>query len=195
MATSPVSPDPGTTSMPCSVITRVVSARRNEADAAEASAVVALVAMPIASDEPSVSTRINRSLWRSSPSLVSFDHITPDEMITRSEEMSQRSGSASRARRIGLAKASPTIVIDFTRSRSIVSSSSTTSKWRPASVTIDPPADNVVKALNRPVPCISGAPGRLDGPGRSIWAARAWTVSGGGRRPRLTWSRARYKSS
>ena len=59
---------------------------------------------------------IRRSLCRSSPALVSADHITPLETITRSEEMSQRSGSASRARRIGLAKASPTIDIELIRS-------------------------------------------------------------------------------
>ena len=122
MATRPTSPEPGTTSAPCSVMTLVVAASWNDADAAAASAVVALVAIPIASDEPSVSTRISRSLWRSRPCLVSFDHITPDEMTTRRAERSQRSGSASRARRIGRPKASPTIVIDLTRSRSTVSS-------------------------------------------------------------------------
>ena len=113
----PRSPEPQSTSRPSSVITRVsvreLERRRRRPRRRH---VVVLDAMPIASDEPSASTRIRRSLWRSSPSLVSFDHITPDEMITRSDEMSQRSGSASRARRIGLAKASPTIVIDFTRS-------------------------------------------------------------------------------
>ena len=54
---------------------------------------------------------ISRGLWRSRPSLVSGDHITPDETMTRSDEMSHRSGSASSARRIGLANASPTIEI------------------------------------------------------------------------------------
>ena len=48
--------------------------------------------------------------------------------MTRSELMSKRFGSASRARRMGLAKASPTMEIDLTRSRAIVSRSSITSK-------------------------------------------------------------------
>ncbi len=86
---------------------------------------------------------ISRSLWRSRPALVSADQITPLETMTRSEEMSQRSGSASRARRIGLAKASPTIDIELMRSCSTVSSSSTGSKWRPSMV-IDAAADHQV---------------------------------------------------
>ena len=63
----------------------------------------------------------------------------PLENIIRSDEMSQRSGSASRARRIGLANASPTIEMLLTRSRCTVSSSSTGSNERPSIVTIGPP--------------------------------------------------------
>ena len=69
--------------------------------------------MPMASLEPSESTMIRRSLWPSRPSLVSFDHITPDDTITRMVEKSHRSGSASSARRIGLANASPTIDVEL----------------------------------------------------------------------------------
>src|SRR6266508_5994487 len=105
----PRSPDPHTTSRPSSVMTLAFGDSSNDADSAAPSAVVVLDPIPIASDEPSASTMIRRGLWRSKPSLVSFDQITPEDKITRNDEMSQRSGSASRARRIGLANASPTM--------------------------------------------------------------------------------------
>ena len=114
------------------MITRLLAPRANRAVPAVPRpllvVVVVLVAMVIASDEPSESMRISRSLWRRRPAFVSALHITPDDMITRRLDTSQRSGSASRARSVGLAMASPTMAIDFTRSRWMVSSSSTTSK-------------------------------------------------------------------
>ena len=88
------------------------------------SAVEMSLAIPMASELPSASTRISRGLWRSSPAFVSADHITPLDMITRRLEMSHRCGSASRARSIGFANASPTMEMLLTRSRSMVSSSS-----------------------------------------------------------------------
>ena len=154
-----------------------------------------LDAMPIASLEPSESTMIRRSLWRSRPSFVAADQITPLDTITRSDEMSQRSGSASRARRIGLANASPTIDIELIRSVCTVSSSSTGSKRRPVIVTTLPPTIRLESALNSPVPCISGAAGRLRGPGL---VTRPWPRRGprsGGRRLRLAESRAPNRSS
>ena len=51
----------------------------------------------------------SRGWWRSRPALTSADHMTPELMISHSDEMSQRPGWASRAARMGLAKASPTI--------------------------------------------------------------------------------------
>ena len=118
---------------------------------------------------------ISRALWRSSPALVSADHITPHDTMTRRDEMSQRSGSASSARRIGLAKASPTIDIELIRSRSTVSSSSTGSKRRPSSVTTLPPTIRLDMALNSPVPCISGA-------GRQVARSGLDDALGGARR-------------
>ena len=126
---------------------------------------------------------IRRRLCLSRPSLVSWLHITPDDTMTRRLETSQRSGSASRARRIGLAKASPTIDSEFTRSRCTVSSSSTVSNDRPSSVTMEPAAMRMLMALKAPVPCISGAAGMATGPGLVTLARRASTSgsSGSGR--------------
>jgi hypothetical protein len=88
--------------------------------------------------------------------LADSDHITPDEVISTTEVMSQRSGAPSRAATIGLAKASPTMVSAPTFSASMTSSSSSTSKWRLGSVTTDPPLVRYMLAVNQPVPCISG---------------------------------------
>ena len=52
---------------------------------------------------------------------------------------------------IGLANASPTIAITFTFSRSIASRSSVGSNRRPASVTTEPPTENIPMELNAPV--------------------------------------------
>ena len=91
--------------------------------------------------------------------------MTPDEMIPSSVERCQRRGSSSSAAKIGLAKASPTIAITLTFSRSIVSRSSTGSNRRDSSVTTEPPTDSIPMELNAPVPCMSGQAGQVDRPG------------------------------
>ena len=146
------------------------------------SAVVVLEAMPMASLDPRLSTMISRLLWRRRPALVSAAQMTPLDTMTRSEEMSQRSGSASSALRIGLANASPTMEMLLTLSRWIVSSSSTGSKWRPCMVMTAPASTRFHIALKAPVPCISGAAGRLRGPGlamRSSNSAQPGTAGSG----------------
>ena len=175
--------------------TRVFGPSWNVAVWAASSDVTVLDAMPMASLDPSESTMISRSLWRSSPAFVCDDQITPLDTMTRSEEMSQRSGSASSARRIGLAKASPTIDIELIRSCSTVSSSSTASKRRPAMVITLPPIIRLLRALKSPVPCISGAAGRLRGPGLTTRSRAAARSGSGGRRLRLAASRAPKRSS
>jgi len=106
----------------------VPGAARKLAVVLDDSAVTVLLAMPIASLLPRASTMISRWLWRRRPALVSAAQITPLLKMTRSDVMSQRVGSASSARRIGLAKASPTIETLLTRLASTVLSSSTGSK-------------------------------------------------------------------
>ena len=118
-----MSPEPGTTSVPSSVITLDSRPNSNFAVpldddpffASVVARVVVFVAIEIASLEPSESTMISRSLCASRPSLVASDHMTPDDTITRKVEMSHRSGCSSSARRIGLANASPTIEVELIR--------------------------------------------------------------------------------
>ena len=117
-------------------------------------------ATPTASDEPSVSTHSRSGMWRSSPSLMGSDHITPDESITRSEERSHRPGSASSWSSSGLAKASPTIEISVTRCRAMVSRMPAASNFTFSVSTTDPPPSSALNAENAAVPCISGAAGR-----------------------------------
>ncbi len=195
MATSPRSPEPHGTSRPSSVTTRVYGPSRNDAVSAASADDIVLEAMPMASLEPSESTMISRSLWASRPFFVAVDHITPLDTITRNDEMSQRCGSASSARRIGLANASPTIDIELMRSACTVSSSSSGSNLLPSIVTTLPPIIRLLNALNNPVPCINGAAGRLRGPGlltRSVAACRSCS---GGRRLRFAASSAPNRSS
>ena len=151
--------------------------------------------MPIASLEPSASTMISRLLWRSRPSLLSFDHITPDDTMTLSDEMSHRSGSASRARRIGLANASPTIDVELTPYCCTVSRNSSASKCRPVIVVTQPPTIRLLMALKSPVPCMSGAPGMLRGPGRLTRSSMALRSCSGGIRLRLLASSTPKRSS
>jgi hypothetical protein len=138
---------------------------------------------------------ISRSLWRSRASLVSFDHMTPDDTMTRSDEMSHRSGSASSARRIGLANASPTIDIELMRCCCTVSSSSAGSKRRPSMQVIDPPTRSVLIALKNPVPCINGAAGMPFGPAFDTLAANASRSAPAGMRCLLFESSAPNTSS
>ena len=48
---------------------------------------------------------------RAGPASTASENMTPDDVNTNRLERSQRSGSASRARSIGLAKASPTMAV------------------------------------------------------------------------------------
>src|SRR5947209_15278855 len=89
-------------------------------------------------------------------------------MTTRSELMSHRDGSESRASAIGLAKASPAIAVLFTRSASTAARKAAAAKLLPGSVTIDPPQERAEKDESDPVECIRGAAGRCTGPGRTI---------------------------
>ena len=76
--------------------------------------------MPSASEDENASTIIIPGWWARSACLESSLNITPElEIITRLER-SYLPGEASRARSIGLAKASPTMAIEFTDSRSMV---------------------------------------------------------------------------
>ena len=79
--------------------------------------------------------------------------------MANSEVMLRSPGRASRARTMGLAKASPTIASRWTPSRSMVSMSSSASKWRLVKVTQVPPPWSTAWVLNAPVPCISGQHG------------------------------------
>ncbi len=106
-------------------------------------------------------------------------NMTPDENTTRRLERSQRPGSASRARSIGLANASPTMAIEPTPSRSIVSSNSTTSKWRALRDTTEPPIESIIIALKDPVPCMSGQAGTKTGAG-FVTASRTAAKDGSG---------------
>ena len=103
--------------------------------------------------------------WARRACLDASLHITPEEMMAMRLDRSQRSGSASRARSIGLAKASPTMAIVLTPSRSTASSSSTASNELPVRVTMPPPVIRVMSAVNQPVPCIRGQAGTCTGPG------------------------------
>src|SRR3546814_4180007 len=75
--------------------------------------------MPRASEEENASTIIIPGWCRSRPCLDSSLNMTPELEIITSDEMSYLSGDASRARSIGLAKASPTIAMALTPSRSM----------------------------------------------------------------------------
>ncbi len=83
-----------------------------------------------ASEDEKASCRSIPGWWARRASLLASLHITPEEIMATRLDRSQRSGSASRARSIGLAKASPTMAIMLTPSRSTVSSSSTASNER-----------------------------------------------------------------
>ena len=96
---------------------------------------------PMASDDEKASTSSMPGLCLSRPCLTPSDHMTPLEEMSTSDDRSQWPGRASSARSIGLPKASPTMVNAPTRSRSIVSNISSTSKWRDSRVTTEPPWD------------------------------------------------------
>ena len=112
---------------------------------------------PTASDEPKESKRIACGMWRRSPCLFSWLHITPGRRDRRARSTGRSGrGSASRCSSIGPANAWPTITTFVARWRSTVSNSSAASKRRLASDTTVPPPVIAMSAENCPVPCISG---------------------------------------
>ena len=134
-----MSPEPGATSWSASSMTRALSPRLNFAVCDVPPADDTDWPIPTASDELNASTSSMPGWCSRSRFLESSLHITPDEVIMNRLERSHRSGSASSAARIGLAKASPTRAICWTFSRSTVSSSSMTSRCRAVKVTTLPP--------------------------------------------------------
>src|SRR5215203_4831503 len=101
--------EPGSTHWSSSVTTRVSWESENEAVSTAPLAEVIEAPMLMASEEAKVSTRYTAGWWRSRPSLVLADHMTPEDTIIFNDVRSHRPGDSSSARRIGLAKASPTI--------------------------------------------------------------------------------------
>src|SRR5438045_2358921 len=107
-----------------------------------------LDARPTASDDPRESTSRTLGRWPRRPALVSWLHITPDDVMARTLERSHRPGWASRAASIGLAKASPTMTTMFTRRSCTVCQSTSAENAPGAIVTIDPPDIIVMNELN-----------------------------------------------
>src|SRR3546814_11830912 len=70
--------------------------------------------MPSASDDEKASIRNIWGLWRSRPCLVSSLHITPDDVRSMSDEISQRPSLVLRSLTIDLAKASRTLALACT---------------------------------------------------------------------------------
>src|SRR5438067_11791179 len=108
----PISPEPGSTNRPSSVITLVFGPGRNDAVDVTPSRLDVADASPGASDEPSESSNDSVGLYSRRRRLVASLHITPDEKMARRLSSVHRPGWASRAARIGLAKASPTMAND-----------------------------------------------------------------------------------
>ena len=100
--------------------------------------------MPSASDDENASTRISVGRCLSRACLTGSLHMTPEDATMNMLARFQRSGFSSRARTIGLPKASPTMAIWLTPSRSIVSNISTMSRRRETSVTLEPPIDRMM---------------------------------------------------
>ena len=147
------------------MITRAFSPRVNLAVVADLRPDETDAPMPSASDDENTSMSNMSGLWASSPCLTGSLHITPDDVIITRLDRSQRPGLASSVRTIGLANASPTMMSELTRRASMVSSSSSMSKWRPSSSTTTPAPLRAMKVVNWPVPCMSGGPGSSTPPG------------------------------
>ena len=96
---------------------------------------------------------------------------------------------------MGLAKASPTIDIELMWYLSTVSRSSVGSNFRPGIVTMHPATVKLLMALNKPVPCINGAAGKLRGPGLVERSPIGSPLGTGGNRFLLVLSRVKNKSS
>jgi hypothetical protein len=109
------------------------------------------------------------------PSFTSPDMMLPPDPSSRSDERSQRSGSATIASSIGRALASPTRLHALTRSRAMRSRTRSMCTWgSPYSTTLPPPS-RVPKADHWPLACISGP---------SASETNCSTVSPGGRNGR-----------
>ena len=150
-ATRPVSPEPGSTTRPSSVITLRVLAElelRRGARAARRSTRTGPCRAPRRTRTRRRSS--SRGGGASRPCFDSSLNITPDDDTMNRLEMSYLPGAASRARSIGLAKASPTIAMVLTPSRSIVASSSSMSRLRASSVTEQPPPDRMISWVKQP---------------------------------------------
>ena len=83
----------------------------------------------------------------SRPCLTGSLNITPDEATRNKLARSHRPGFSSRALSMGLPKASPTMAIWLTRSRSMVSNISSMSKRRDVSVTVLPPSARQISCV------------------------------------------------
>ena len=112
--------------------------------------------IPTASLDPNESNSITFGMCSSSRSFTSWLHITPDELISASEERSHLPGFASSACTIGRANASPTMISELTCRSWQVRHSSPASNLRSGRVTTEPPRFIVMSDENCPVPCISG---------------------------------------
>ena len=120
---------------------------------------------PTASEEPKESKRTMLGWCARSARFTSGDHMTPEEMMEMRLSSRYSPRRSSRARSIGLAKASPTMATLLTAWWPTACHSSCGSKLTPPSVTIEPPAVSVMKAVKRPVPCMRGQAGRWRSPG------------------------------
>src|SRR5207248_11265509 len=103
-ATKPLSSAPGSTGRPSSVKTFTRSPSTNLAVSAGAPAIDVDAPIPTASDEPKESNKMACGICASRPALVSWLHITPDELINISDDRSHLPGLASNSDSIGLAK-------------------------------------------------------------------------------------------
>src|SRR5580658_6623131 len=109
MATSPGLPEPGSTGLSSSSNTLQWSPSTNLAVSTPTPLLMSDRPMPIPSDDEKRSDSTAWGMCSNNPCLTSCDHITPDDIITVTEDTSQRPGQALSAFRIGLPKASPTI--------------------------------------------------------------------------------------
>jgi hypothetical protein len=116
-------------------------------------------------------------------------------MMTRRLERSQRPSSASSARSIGFANASPDNRDRINSCRFNSRQQFINIKVPPVSVVVDPPSSIVESELKKPVPCMRGAPGSPLGPGPLRRAAATPAVGSSGSLFRLLDSRAPTRSS
>ena len=120
----------------------------------------------MASLEPSESTMISRSLWRSRPGLGRRrpDHAARHDHPQRRDVPAVRLGVEGPQDRLGEGVADDRHRVDPLVPRRCRAARRDRSGG-PVIVTTLPPTIRLDSALNSPVPCISGAAGRLRGPG------------------------------